>query len=363
MGAQVALCTTLVMAAMLLSRAIPHALSIDPGFALMETAVATVRPPAGYGTERMDAFRRDLLDALRDSPLWPVGMTELLPLRASALVMSVRRPSDPVRETRTFALRPMTREAFEVLRIPLVAGRYASSDAAASEIVVNRAFARAFGRDPIGQVLIDRQRQYLVVGIVADAHLDTLDAIEPTLHTTRMLSPPNVLFSLRNPDAVALVQTIARRLEPRATVVTQPLREVASASLVQARTGALAAWAMSALGLLISGIGLCGVFGTIVEERRREIGVRIALGARGAQVVRTLMSVMALATGGGLVVGLVASAAVGQALRGFLYGLSPLDPTAYAGVAVVLGACGAAATFFPSRRATRIDPAITLRGE
>jgi ABC-type lipoprotein release transport system permease subunit len=106
-----------------------------------------------------------------------------------------------------------------------------------------------------------------------------------------------------------------------------------------------------------------GVFGCVVEERRREIGIHMALGATGGRVVGLLFEGARTALVPGLIGGAVLSAVAVVLLRGFLYGLSPLDPWTYVAVGAILVASGAAATWFPARRAERIEPAVTLRAE
>ncbi|HUP59563.1 MAG TPA: FtsX-like permease family protein [Thermoanaerobaculia bacterium] len=115
------------------------------------------------------------------------------------------------------------------------------------------------------------------------------------------------------------------------------------------------------LGLLLASVGVLGVFSYAVEERRRERGVRLALGAARRQIVTMLVSSSGRAMLLGLGAGLVLSLACGPVLRAYLYGLSPLDPTAYGMVTLLLAGAAALATVVPARRACRVDPALTLR--
>ena len=106
-----------------------------------------------------------------------------------------------------------------------------------------------------------------------------------------------------------------------------------------------------------------GVFAYAVEERRREIGVRLALGARAGDIFRALFGVNRWPLGAGLAVGLLLSMAAGFGLRGSLFGLSPLDPVAYLGVSALMAMATVLATAIPGRRALRVDPAVTLKNE
>jgi hypothetical protein len=129
------------------------------------------------------------------------------------------------------------------------------------------------------------------------------------------------------------------------------------------RFGAAVAWGIGLLGLLLASVGVFGVFAYAVEEGRREIGIRLALGAAGAQIVRTLVATSGRAMLGGLGVGVLLSLACGPMLGSYLFGLSPLDPFAYAFVLMLLVTAAGLATLVPALRACRVAPAITLRAE
>jgi ABC-type antimicrobial peptide transport system permease subunit len=134
-------------------------------------------------------------------------------------------------------------------------------------------------------------------------------------------------------------------------------------SLYFTRVGGRVAWSIATLGLLLAAIGAFGVFAYAVEERRREVGIRMALGARPSQVIGLVLQSIRTTVVLGLGVGLAISAATAPLLRNYLYGLSPFDPLAYAQVAVILTAAAALATWLPARRATRVNPAEALRAE
>ena len=118
-----------------------------------------------------------------------------------------------------------------------------------------------------------------------------------------------------------------------------------------------------ALALLLAGIGSYGLLSFLVGMRRREIGIRLAVGATRSQVFRLVVGSGARLVGVGLGVGLALSAGVGMALQSLLIGISPADPLTYAGVVAILVVVAAAACVLPARRATAIDPAVMLRDE
>jgi ABC-type antimicrobial peptide transport system permease subunit len=160
---------------------------------------------------------------------------------------------------------------------------------------------------------------------------------------------------------VEQIRAAAVAINPAAIITPRPMTENLRKYLEESRTGAALAWAIGLLGLLLAMVGVFGVFAYAVEERRREIGVRLALGAARRQIISMLVSSSGRAMVAGVGAGLLLSLGCGPVLRSYLFGLSPLDPIAYAGVTLLLVTAAAVATMIPARRACRVDPAITLR--
>jgi ABC-type antimicrobial peptide transport system permease subunit len=151
--------------------------------------------------------------------------------------------------------------------------------------------------------------------------------------------------------------------EPRAVVGVRSIAEQMDRWLGPSRTGAMLAAALGSLALLLATVGVYGVIGYSVEQRRREIGVRMALGARPNQIVWLVARSNARALLVGSAVGFVLALAVATLLRDLLYGVSPLDPLAYGMVVALLLAAGIAASIVPSRRAAAIAPMEALHYE
>jgi hypothetical protein len=141
----------------------------------------------------------------------------------------------------------------------------------------------------------------------------------------------------------------------------RPLEDQVNASLAQERMVALLAGFFGALALLLAGLGLYGVTASAVARRRAEIGIRMALGAQPAGVIRLVLSRVAILVGIGIVVGATASVWASRFVSALIFGIQPRDPTTLAAAAVVLAAVGASAGWLPAWRASRTDPAQVLR--
>jgi predicted lysophospholipase L1 biosynthesis ABC-type transport system permease subunit len=178
---------------------------------------------------------------------------------------------------------------------------------------------------------------------------------------TTMSTQPAILVRGAGPAIAEQVRRIVTALDPQAKVATKPLANNIEARLKDYRVGSELAWAGGFLALALAAFGLFGVFAFVVEGRRREIGIRVALGAQKMQVLRMLFGTTRLATLCGLGGGLLLSLGIGPLMGTYLYGLHPFDPIAFAGVAAILTVAGVLATLLPARRALAVDPAITLR--
>jgi ABC-type lipoprotein release transport system permease subunit len=223
------------------------------------------------------------------------------------------------------------------------------------------------GENPVGRTLHEvrqrgREQVLTVVGIVKDARLTELDRAEALIFTTRGAHRGQLLLR-RDAALLEAIRRTARELNPAAEIEVRPLAANLREYLSLAISGASMASALGLIALSMAVVGVFGVFAHAVEERRREIGIRLALGARASEIVRALAASNGRALLAGLAVGLAVSLLSAPVLGSFLYGLSPLDPLAYIGATLVLGVSAVTATFVPARRACRVDPAVTLRAD
>jgi putative ABC transport system permease protein len=373
--AQIAVTTVLLVGAGLLTRGIGHAAALNPGFAIKDVQVVSVQPkipPAAMST-RGKAFFTGLRDALQNSDPGSVAFADEPPFWDVNLVMNARRPESPG-TIQQILMRRVSRDYFGVLAIPIVKGRIPDSDTEPREIVVNEAAARALwaGADPIGRTLesaISRTefQPYIVVGIAKNVPVRSMSEIEPVIYRTPDWMPADWTATLlvrdSPPGLGQRVRAVAASLEPQVTVAERPLVDYVRDSLTTAALASRVAWAIGALGLVLAMVGAFGVFAQAAEARRREIGIRMALGSSRAQIAWLALLTASKALAWGVAVGYLLSLMSVPILRRFLYGLSPFDPVAYAGVAGILMLAGAVATWIPVRRAMVVDPATALRSE
>jgi len=153
------------------------------------------------------------------------------------------------------------------------------------------------------------------------------------------------------------------RLDPSVRIQTIPLSTNLNQQLEASRDGAALAVILGAGALALATVGTLGVFAYAVRQRKREIGIRIALGAQPSRIVRVVLAGQSNAALWGLGVGLLGAIAASSVLRGYLFGLNPFDPITYIGVAAALTVAGLGASYLPVRHATRLDPANALRDE
>jgi hypothetical protein len=259
----------------------------------------------------------------------------------------------------------MSAASFDILGLQLAAGRLYDDRPDAREAVVNETLARMMwpGEQAVGQTILAFDEPYVVTGVVVDSFFTGVIAIEPVLHRAVTSRLPWLVFRTDVAGAEEELRALVQHVDPRLQVTIRPVIANIEQSTRGWRYAAALAWAIGALGLALATIGVFGVFAYAVEERRREVGVRLALGARPGDVIGVLLAANRWSVGGGLAAGLLLSAAGGFVLRSYLFGLSPLDPIAYLSVALILGVAATLATVVPSLRALRVDPAITLRSE
>ena len=374
LSAQIAVTMVLLVGAAALTRGMTQATSINRGFAPDGIQVVSVQldPALKREPKRDSAFLLGLTDALGATDLGPVVVSDFAPFEDANLMMMVRRPDQSPGESQLILRRPVSKNYFALLKIPMVRGRAPASDTDSRELVVSEAAARALwpSAEPIGQTLISAVTQtefqtYEVVGVAKDVPVRSMSDIEPVIYhaPSWIWSPTHLLVRSSSPAVAERVRAVAAGLEPRVTISVRPFSDYVGGSMATAALASRTAWAIGALGLVLAIAGAFGVFAHEVAERRYEIGIRMAVGASGREIARLMMRRASQALLWGAAGGFVMSVLAVPVLRRYLYGLSPFDPIAYVQVIGILAVATAVATWVPTRRAISVDPVRTLRGD
>jgi putative ABC transport system permease protein len=245
-------------------------------------------------------------------------------------------------------------------------------------LIVNSAFASRYfpDQDPIGRTLVVYDDQEFgwsrtIVGVAGDIRGHAIaESASPAIYIPHAQHPdvfvPSLLVrSTLPPDALAKV--IRERIaayDPALLVQRiRPMDDVVTGALSRPRFNLVLLSAFAGVALALSAVGLYGVLAYLVAQRTREIGIRMALGARAADVVRLVLreGMAPVAVGG--VAGMMAAVLATRALRSMLFGVTPLDPVSFAAAPALLTVVALLACYLPARRATRVDPLVALREE
>ena len=382
-AADVALALVLVSGAALLLRSFGNVVKIDPGFRPYGAVALDVSLPGGFpdDDQRQRTTFRSVLQRLRELPgTTAAGGVDYAPLSGVPTDQSFEIEGRPVpagaqppdEENRT-----VTPGWFEAMGIPLLRGRTPQETDAADKapvVVINQSFARKYwpAGDALGQRLrlAGDPRWWAVAGVVGDVREFGLDAeVHPIMYFPFDQLPTNTLTLVVRSNAPARevlrdAQQVLSAVDPRLPAYqTRSLGDTLSASLAQRRFALKLLHGFAALALMLAGLGLYGVLAYAVTQRTREIGVRMALGARPAQALALVARESAAVVGAGLVLGSAGALASARLFAGLLFGVGPADPPALLAAVLVLGAISLAATLVPARRAALVDPAVALRAE
>ncbi len=380
---QVAGSALLLIGAGLFARGLARAGSVDLGFEPDGVhALSMELENFDYGEERAVGFYRDLIERVaRLAEVQSVGAIDAPPVtlggRASTFGVVGRPPVDEDERPQTdFA--KVTPGYFETFRIPILGGRgFAEPDRrdAVRVAIVNETFARRNWPDgsPLGQrirlgALDDEELE--IVGVARNAKYRTLTEDPRAMVYVPYEQWPSlslvVLMRLERPgvNIVGPLREVVRDLDDALPIdANLAYRELMGIAMLPSRAAALFTTVFGAVGLLLAALGLYGVLAFAVTRRTREIGIRIALGARTGAVRALVIRGGVKLVGIGLAIGFLIAGAVMRLMRGLLYGLSPTDPITFGGIALLLIGVAVAAAYLPAWRATRIDPVEALRAE
>ena len=406
-AAQVAITLVLVIGAGLLARSLKKVLDVDPGFRVNKIVTMDVNLPwTGWTNSTAKAaqgiFYANLIERLKQIPgVQQVGAASALPLDGGLpegmfLRMTSddlpRNPRNDEELTRQFDILFQQKERqgnadfgvvtagyFQTLAIPLLRGRiFDARDNADSPhvAVVSDSFARTAwpGQDPIGHTIefgnMDGDPRLLtIVGVVGDVHDYGLDAPpHPTVYVDLFQRPrPWMTIAMLTDVGTQQVTTTARRilaeLDPEIPPRFRTFEQVYSESLGSRRFNVLLIGIFGIIALLLATAGVFGVMAYSVSRRTREIGVRVALGARSRDVLTMILSQGMRTILIGIAIGLAGALALTRTLSSLLFGVTTTDPLTFAAVIALLVTAALLACYIPARRATKVDPMVALRYE
>jgi|HubBroStandDraft_1064217.scaffolds.fasta_scaffold00010_105 predicted permease len=392
--AEVGLAVLLVISAGLLIRSFWALSHVDPGFSSDQILTARITPNESFCNDpaRCLAFYQNLLERTRSSPgIGGAALVNTLPLggREAKRSFDIEDFVVPPSETSPlFWLDVVTPDYFRVMGIPLLSGRWFSeADASGGPpvVVVTAETARRFwaGQNAVGKHVrfVGEKDWRTVVGVAADVRAYDLQNSEPdwaqgtayvpyglraTLEDGRL--PAEMTIAVRStsssPEAAMLFRDTLTSIVPEVPVSeVKSMRAVISeAASTPASTTFLFA-TFAAVALVLGVVGVYGVLAFLVTKRRREMGIRMALGAQRSDVLLLVMKEGAKFALAGIAFGLAGAFTVTRLLSSQLYGVRPMDPLTYVSVAIVVAVVTLFACYVPARRAMNIDPMVALRND
>ena len=381
--AEVALSLLLLIGAGLLFRSLDRVLRVNPGFDPQNlTALYVSLPEFRYKTTAQvnSFYQRALADIKAIPGVETAGSTNSPPLsrNTSRNIFAIEGRSYGPAERPSGTVSAVSPDYFQTMRIPLLAGRYFTerdTTGAPDVVIVDDLLAqRQFpGQNPLGQrISIGKAPWREIVGVVGHVTHHALDEGEgdmqyyyPTFQGDNETGAALFIRSRLDPLTLAsAVQDAVQKIDRDqpvfgVTTMTQNLKDITA----QRRFLVLLIGVFAGTALALAAIGVYGVMAYSVSQRTHEIGIRMALGAQAADVLKLVVGQGLKLILIGLILGLTGAALLTRLLEGFLFGVSPTDPATFAAISLVLVGVAMLASYLPGRRATKVDPMVTLRHE
>lgn len=374
-GAEIALSLVLLVAAGLSVRSFVRLQHAPLGFDPAHITTFRIAPSATrYRTQAQRAeFWHETVDAVSDVRGLEVAAVSRLPLTGGNSGRGLVIPGLPPDAQPSVDYRTVTPRYFRLLGIPLRSGRDFTEedrDGRPFVAIVSQSAADRFwpGQNPIGRTfrINDPGPDYNIVGVVGDIRAFSLaQAPRPMLYVPyRQDAFPFMTFVVRGTvDQAAIRRAIWRVDKDQPVGALRTVDDEIANSLARQRFSVTLLTAFGGVAVLLAAVGLYGVLAFVVSQRRREIGVRIALGATAGDVVRVVLREGVRLVGAGMAVGVALSIAVTRVMSSLLFGTSPTDAVSFAAAAALLAAIALTASIVPALRASRVDPLTALRDE
>ena len=377
--AQMALSIVLLVSAGLFLRDLQNVTTVDKGFVAENLLIADLAPGLqGYNRARSEELYRRLREKLADNPnVKAVGFVDNVPLGLSEndSYVEIAGYTPSKNENMSLQNTRVMPGYFEAMGIPLKQGRaFTEQDDTASVpvMIVNEQMAKKYwaGTSPVGKTVKYGGKEHTVIGVV------------PTGKYQRLGEPPTPFYYLAQAQHWSQSMSIVIRTTGDPQVVAPLLRSAAASfdetlpvsdirtmtrhlgiALMPARLAGAALGVFGLLGLVLASVGMYGVMAYTVSQRRREIGIRMAIGAAGGDVVGMIMKQGLSLVVVGAIIGIGGALAASRLLHGVLYSPSVIDPMTFAGVPLLLTGVAALASWLPARRASGVNPLEALRRE
>jgi putative ABC transport system permease protein len=374
---QIAVASVLIIGAALLTRSLANALDADLGYATREAVLASVELPADRSSQAVQAFYDNALESVRAMPgVEAAGIARWVPVAGgSRRLFRMEGYTPRPGEDTELHYNAVSRDYFSTMQIPVIAGRpFGVTDTATTKrvAVVNELLADLyFGGNAVGRSLRDSSGTPLeIIGVVrASRRLSLQEPPKPVVFYPLEQAPaPRAIVVARTVGDAARVKDTVRRTiitaDPEAAVFrTVTLEDHLAEALATNRLTVALVGTCGAMALLLAMVGVYGIVAYSVARRTREIGVRVALGARPGQIFGLIVREGGRVVALGLVTGLLAASAGTQLLGSMLYGVSATDPLTFVAVPIALAMVALLASCLPALRALRLNPVAALRQE
>ena len=376
-AAQIAVSLVLLISAGLFVRSLQNGQALSRDSTGDDILLLSLSPKSyGFKIKYGSEFYRQIADRVGSMPgVRSATLSHALPLSFDKSTTSIKFEGEEEPHTVSHAV--VGTRYFETLRIPLARGRDFTShdnESAPKVAIVNEAMARAYwgGNEPVGRRFRfgDRGEFYEVVGVARDSQYTNFGKPPlPYLYVPLYQRPKeDVTLIVRSiGEPLALIPMLKREINDLGGELPifdfKTLSDVSKLQLIPVQAAAMLLGLLGAIGLMVAAIGIYGVTTYSVNQRKHEIGVRLALGAQQSQVLKLILKEgMGLALVG-IGVGLLIALGTTHFVSSFLYGISPMDPTTFAAVSAILAAVSLVASFIPARKAAQMNPMDAMRYE